>query len=135
LVVRENRTVIEELLTRSTEDWVFDDHICDAVLEHSDVSDWESLRAMAFGIALELLTNGYVYPVLWDESPWAQERTVPAYWDGNPRPGIDKLRKGWAAKTEPDGFSDIVWFGPFDRWSEQRTVRLPSTGPAMRPAR
>lgn len=117
--MREGRSIIEEIVARSTGDWVFEDHIYAEVDQYYSIPDDETLFAMSIGIIVEILQTGLMYPVFVEDEPWTQERTIVDSWRGDTWAALKVIEERWRANISNPGFSDVVWFGPTKKGYER----------------
>lgn len=127
--MREGRSIIEEVVARSTEDWVFEDEIFGEVQEYYPVTDPESIFALSMGVIVEILRMGWMYPVFFDEeNPFKRELLVVESWDGDTWMAIRKIEEQWREKIKGHMPSDVVWFGPTTKGYERGTEVLRREG-------
>lgn len=123
------RTIIEDLLACSTEDWAFEDHISGEIHDRFGIDDVESIFALSMGIVVEVLQMGWMYPVFFDEEdPFKRERLVLESWDGDTWAAVRKIEEQWREKIKGHMPSDVVWFGPTTKGYERGTEVLRREG-------
>lgn len=127
--MREGRSIIEEVVARSTEDWVFEDEIFGEVQEYYPVTGLESIFALSMGVIVEILRMGWMYPVFFDEeNPFRRDRRTLESWDGDTWAAVRKIEEQWREKIKGHMPSDVVWFGPTTKGYERGTEVLRREG-------
>ena len=126
--MRQGRSIIEEIVACSTEDWVFEDQIFGEINEYYAIPDNETLFAMSIGVIVEILQAGLMYPVFVEDEPWEQERKVLDSWHGDTWAVMKRIEKQWRERVAEPGFSDVVWFGPTRKGYQRGTEVLHREG-------
>lgn len=96
------RTLLEDLIARGVDDWVYDAELLDIATRHG-VEDPPDRRTLAIGLVAEALVGGFMEAgTVSDDgfAPWACAAAI----------AVEKVAREWLARSDPLVMpGEIVW--------------------------
>ncbi len=105
-----SRTLLEDLVARGVDDWVYDAELLDIAAQHG-VEDPRDRRTLAIGLVTEAVVGGLVEVGSVSSDAFAR-------WDCSASAAIERVAREWLSRADPLVMpGEIVWLNNTARGS------------------